>query len=123
MPLGEKAIAQYDDFYLTVYDLYDIYTPPDICQTPQDIIQTLSDTHTHHPDTPQTQSSHPQAWAILCNTEHRNKRQYLSILTKYDLFADRFGTNTSPDTLIPHPDNIQTPRDTIQKPPDKGVFM
>ena len=29
--LGEKAIAQYDDFYSTLYDLFDIYTPPDIC--------------------------------------------------------------------------------------------
>ena len=50
--LGEKTIASYNDFYSTVYDLYDIYTPPDICQTPQDMIQTPSDTHRHHPDTP-----------------------------------------------------------------------
>ena len=52
--LGEKTIASYNDFYSTVYDLYDIYTPPNICQTPQDMIQTTSDTQRHHPDTPQT---------------------------------------------------------------------
>ena len=52
--LGEKTIASYNDFYSTVYDLYDIYTPPDICLTPLDMIQTPSDTHRHHPDTPQT---------------------------------------------------------------------
>ena len=45
--LGEKTIASYNDFYSTDYDLYDIYTPPDICLTPLDMIQTPSDTHRH----------------------------------------------------------------------------
>ena len=46
---GHWEKRQYDDFYSTVYDLYDICTPPDICQTPPDMIQTPSDTHRHHP--------------------------------------------------------------------------
>ena len=50
--------------------------------------------------------------AFLCNTGQRNKRQYLSVLTWYNLFANRFGTNTSPDILRLLPDIIQTPKDT-----------
>ena len=37
------------------------------------------------------------------------KRQYLNIMTEYNLFANKFSTNTSPDTLRHHPDTIQTP--------------
>ena len=33
--------------------IWHLYSP-DICQTPPDMIQTASDTHRHHPDTPQT---------------------------------------------------------------------
>ena len=52
--LGEKETDSYNDSCPIVFNLYDIYTPPDTCQTPLDMIQTLSDTHRHHPDTPQT---------------------------------------------------------------------
>ena len=47
--LEEKAIAESNDsLYSTVFNLYDTYTTPDICQTHLDIIQT-----------PQTVSRHP----------------------------------------------------------------
>ena len=32
--LEEKAIAESNDSYSTVFNSYDIYTTPDICQTP-----------------------------------------------------------------------------------------
>ena len=42
--LEEKAIAKSNDSYSTVFNSYDTYTTPDICQTPLDIIQTPPDT-------------------------------------------------------------------------------
>ena len=43
--LEEKAIAESNDsLYSTVFNLYDTYTTPDICQTHLDIIQTPPDT-------------------------------------------------------------------------------
>ena len=32
--LEEKGIDEYNDSYSTVFNSYDIYTTPDICQTP-----------------------------------------------------------------------------------------
>ena len=74
--LGEKTKASYNGFYSTVYDLYDIYTSPDICLTPLDMIQTPSDTHRHHPD-----SRHPPSIDVFTISGHWKKRQYLSIMT------------------------------------------
>ena len=109
---GHWEKRQYDDFYSTVYDLYDICTPPDICQTPPDMIQTPSDTHRHHPDNPQTQ-------AFLLIRGHWKERQYLS-------WHD-FYTFLPTDLVLIHPqthsDSIQTPSDTIQTPPGIGLFM
>ena len=42
--LEEEAIAESNDSYSTVFNSYDTYTTPDICQTPLDIIQTPPDT-------------------------------------------------------------------------------
>ena len=42
--LEEKAIAELNDSYSTVFNSYDTYTTPDICQTHLDIIQTPPDT-------------------------------------------------------------------------------
>ena len=95
--LEEQAISELAKVLYIFTNIFGISTSPDT--------QTLS----RHP---QTQSRHPQAMAFLCNTGQRNKRQYLSVLTWYNLFANRFGTNTSPDILRLLPDIIQTPKDT-----------
>ena len=79
----------------TVYDLYDIYTPQDICQTPQDMIQTPLKTHRHHPDTPQT-----KAFYVLEGTGRKGNMNLIH-------FTNIFGINTSPDTLRPHPDTLR----------------
>ena len=39
-------------------------------------------------------------------------RQYLSIMTLYNLFTNRIGINTSPDTIRPHPDTQRHSPDT-----------
>ena len=96
----------------SVYDLYDICTPPDICQTPPDMIQTPSDTHRHHPDNPQTQ-------AFLLVRGHWKERQYLS-------WHD-FYTFLPTDLVLIHPqtppDPSQTLPDTIQTPQDIDIVM
>ena len=42
--LEEKAIAKSNDSYSTVFNSYDTYTIPDICQTPLNVVQTPPDT-------------------------------------------------------------------------------
>ena len=64
---------------------------PVIIQTPPDTIQT------------------PPGIGVFMQYRALEKRQYLNIMTEYNLFANKFSTNTSPDTLRHHPDTNQTP--------------
>ena len=105
--LGEKTILEYNNSYWTVFNLYDISTPPDICQTPLDMIQTHSRLPRHHPDTPRY-----RCFRIWEGTG--GKGNIWANITYIWICANRFGINTSPHTLRSLSDtprhNPDTPR-------------
>ena len=103
----KKTILEYNNSYWTVFNLYDISTPPDICQTPLDMIQTHSRLPRHHPDTPRY-----RCFRIWEGTG--GKGNIWANITYIWICANRFGINTSPHTLRSLSDtprhNPDTPR-------------
>ena len=95
----------------TSIQLFMIYMTSKLPQTSARHPQNDQDTHRHHPDTPQTK-------AFLGIRDHWKKRQYLS-WQDFFTFLPTDLVSIPPQT---HSDSIQTPSDTIQKPPGIGVF-
>ena len=111
--LEKKAIAESNDSYSTVFNLYDTYTTPYICQTPLDIIQT-----------PQTLSRTPwhRRFPILESTGRKGDIWQLNLTNTIQLVSIYYiyyiTPRHLPDTLRHHPDPPRHYPDT----PDIGVF-